>query len=281
MKRALLVTFAALLLGGLVLACYTVFIEPDRLVVRHLSFASPRWPAERPPLKVVVLADIHAGAPHIDGAKLDEIVRRANAEAPDLTLLLGDYVIQGVLGGTFIAPEVVARHLAVLHARLGVVAVLGNHDWWLDGERVRQAFEAAGITVLENETIRLGEEAAPLQLAGLADDTTRTPDGKRTFAGVAADVPLLVAMHDPAALDQVGREALLSFAGHTHGGQIHLPWLFDPVTPGRAGPDLAYGLRRSNGKWILVSGGIGTSILPVRLNMPPEILVLTLAHDAR
>ena len=252
MQRALLVTFAALLLGGLVLAGYTVFIEPDRLVVRHLYFASPHWPAEREPLKIVAIADIHAGAPHIDGANLDEIVRRANAEAPDLTLLLSDYVIQGVLG---------------------------NHDWWLDGHRVRQAFKAAGITVLENETIRLGDEAAPLQLAGLADDIARMPDGKRTFAMAEADIPLLVAMHDPAALDQVRPGPLLSFAGHTHGGQIHLPWLFDPVTPGRAGPNLAYGLRRSNGKWILVSGGIGISILPVRLNMPSEILVLSLRND--
>ncbi len=278
MKRIIFSTLAVLVLAGLALATYATLVEPDRLVVRRLDFASPLWPAGRPPLRIVAIADIHAGAPHIDRGKLAEIARLANAEAPGLVLLLGDYVIHGVLGGTFMPPEEMAEALSALHARLGTVAVLGNHDWWLDGERVRRALEDQGITVLENRAVTLGDDGARFHLAGLADDTTRVPDGASALAGRAEEAPVIFAMHDPAAIDEVPERAVLSFAGHTHGGQIHLPWLFDPVVPGRAGPELAYGLLRHEGKAILVSGGIGTSIVPVRLAMPPEIVVLTLRH---
>ncbi len=278
MKRLIMIGLAVLLLAGLALAGHATLIEPDRLVTRRLDLASPHWPAGRAPLRIVAISDLHAGAPHIDAGKIAEIVRRIGAEAPDVILLLGDYVIHGVIGGTFMAPETLAALLAPLRARHGVVAVLGNHDWWLDGVRVRAALEGQGITVLENAAVALGEGEERFHVAGLADDTTRTPNGRAALEEVPEEAPVIMAMHNPAAIEVVPRRVALSLAGHTHGGQIYLPWLFDPVVPGRAGPDLAHGLIRRDGKPIYVTGGIGTSILPVRLNMPPEITVLTLSH---
>lgn len=168
-KRRILRTFAALMLVGAALAVWAFFVEPDRLGIRrealHLPTSSPALDG----LRVALLADIHAGAPHIDEAKLDELVAATNAEHPDVVLLLGDYIIQGVMGGTVMPPETVAAHLGGLRAPLGVWAVLGNHDNWLDGPRVARAFESAGIQVLENEAVRVDRAGAALWLAGIDD----------------------------------------------------------------------------------------------------------------
>ena len=104
MKRLIMIALAVLLLAGLALAGYATLIEPDRLVTRRLDLASPHWPAGRAPLRIVAISDLHAGAPHIDAGKIAEIVQRIGAEAPDLILLLGDFVIHGVIGGSFMAP---------------------------------------------------------------------------------------------------------------------------------------------------------------------------------
>lgn len=276
-RKAALWAVFVVLSGGLTLAIYGVLIEPDRLVVRDLALPSADWPADAPPLRLAVIADIHAGAPHIDEAKLAQIVAVTNAQRPDLVLLLGDYVVHGVAGGTFITPETTAGYLAGLRAPLGVYAVLGNHDWWLDGSRVRRALAAASITVLENDAARVADGRHDFWIAGLADDTTRVPDGAKALAPIPAGAPVVMIMHDPASIDQVPLGVPLALAGHTHGGQIYLPWLFPPVTPGRSGPDYAYGEITKDGKRLYVSGGIGTSIIPVRLNMPPEIVVISLS----
>jgi uncharacterized protein len=278
--RILAGTTLALVCAGAALGIYGVFIEPDRLAVRHVSLTSPAWPKRAPALRLALLADIHAGSPHIDEAKLDAIVRRVNGERPDIVVLLGDYVIHGVLGGRFIPPEVTVKHLAGLKAPRGVYAVLGNHDWWYDGERIRRGFETAGITVLENESRRLSGQGPDFWIAGLADDSSRHPDGEMALRGIPTGQPVIVLMHDPAAVDQVPASAVLSLAGHTHGGQIYLPWLFPPVTPGRSKPENAYGLSAVDGRRLYVTGGIGTSILPIRVNMPPEIVILTILSEA-
>lgn len=270
----------ALVCAGAALGVYGVFIEPDRLVVRHVALTSPAWPRDAPRLRLAMVADVHAGAPHIDEAKLDMIVRRINAEQPDIVVLLGDYVIHGVLGGRFIPPEVTVKHLARLKAPRGIFAVLGNHDWWLDGDRIRHCFESAGITVLENELRYLSGQGPEFWIAGLADDSSRHPDGAKAFQGIPTGQPVIVLMHDPAAIDQVPASAVLSLAGHTHGGQIYLPWLFPPVTPGRSKSENAYGPSTVAGRRLYVTGGIGTSILPIRINMPPEIVILTVASGA-
>ncbi len=137
-QRRVLRAFAALNVVGVALAVWAFIVEPDRVVVRREQLAIPASSPAVDGLRVALLTDIHAGAPHIDEAKLDELVATTNAERPDVVLLLGDYVIQSVVGGTFMPPETVAAHLGGLRAPLGVLAVLGNHDVWLD-QRPRRA----------------------------------------------------------------------------------------------------------------------------------------------
>ena len=139
-----------LLLAFLVaLGLDAVCVEPARLVVREVRVRLPGWPTALEGLRVAVLSDLHAGAPHLGAHKRREIVARTNAAHPDLVVLLGDYVVGGEAGSRFVEPEVLARELGDLRAPLGVVAVLGNHDWWYDGPRVRRALEAAGLRVLD------------------------------------------------------------------------------------------------------------------------------------
>ncbi len=271
-------TLVVAVLAGVV-ACLGVWasiIEPDMLRVRHVEVASAAWPTSMPPLKVAVIADLHAGAPHIDVTKLDEVVAAANEMQPDVIILLGDYVVQGVLFGSFVSPEIVAERLSRLRAKRGVFAVLGNHDWWLDGPRVTRALQANGMTVLENEAAPLAVPGGLLWIAGIADDTTRTPEVVRTVAPLPIGEPILLITHDPAVFEDVTDRVMLTLAGHTHGGQVYLPGIGPLIVPGRAPRRHAYGLIREKGRTMFVTAGVGSSIIPVRFNMPPEIVSLTI-----
>src|SRR6476620_6731707 len=115
---------------ALLLGIDALYIEPQRLIARHVNLEIRHWPASLDGIKIVAVSDVHAGAPYITAKYLDELVDLINRQQPDVVVLLGDFVIQGVIGGRFIAPEAIASHLSQIHARLGVYAVLGNHDNW-------------------------------------------------------------------------------------------------------------------------------------------------------
>jgi predicted MPP superfamily phosphohydrolase len=205
-------------------------------------------------------------------ARLEGLAAAVNASAPDLVLLLGDFVDPKVRGGSPIAPEAVADRLGALRARLGVFAVLGNHDWLHGGERVAAALRDAGIRVLENEAVAAG----PLWLAGVADARMRTPDVDGALAAVPPEAPVLLMSHDPDLFPHVPERVSLTLSGHTHGGQVAIPALRRPLLPSAYGERYARGLIVEHGRHLLVSSGIGTSGLPLRLLAPPEVLVLTL-----
>ena len=204
------------------------------------------------------------------------MVAEANALDPDLVVLLGDYVIQSVLLGDFVEPAETAKKLAKLEARYGVYGVLGNHDWWHDGPAIRRELEEAGVVMLDNEATEIEIDGRALWIAGVADDMTQAPDPGGTLAAVPGDAPALVIAHDPAILPDVPERAVLTLAGHTHGGQVYLPGVGALVIPGRSPLRYAYGHIREFGRDLYVTAGVGTSILPVRFNMPPEIAVITL-----
>ena len=267
-----------LLFGLAALALDAVCVEPARLVVREAEVRLPRWPAALGGLRVAVLSDLHAGAPHLGARKRAEIVARTNAAHPDLVVLLGDYVVGTEAGARFVEPEVFARELGGLRAPLGVVAVLGNHDWWYDGPRVRRALEAAGLRVLENDAIALEVKGrgARLWVAGLGDLWSRSADPAAALRAVPAGEPVLLLTHNPDVFPGVPGRVTLTLAGHTHGGQVRLPGLGTPVVPSRFGRRYAAGLVAEDGKRLFVTPGLGTSILPVRFGVPPEISLLTL-----
>lgn len=265
---------------GLAIGSYGVFIEPGRLVVHSVTVEVAAWPKSHQPLRIAFLTDLHIDAPHIDLARSKEIVRRTNALKPDVVLLGGDYVIHEVLGGTFVPPKPIARVLAKLSAKHGVIAVLGNHDWWHNGHAIRRAFEGVGVKVLDNQALAIRHGGQTVWIAGIADDLTRKPDPAGVFSRISGSDPVIALMHDPATFPDIPKRAAMIFAGHMHGGQVYLPFLGALITPGRAPSRHAYGLIRENGRTMYVGAGIGTSIIPIRLNMPPEIAIVTVRANS-
>ncbi|MCA1714926.1 MAG: metallophosphoesterase, partial [Gammaproteobacteria bacterium] len=224
--------------------------------------------------------DLHIGSPHNGVGKLDWIVREVTASDADVVLLAGDYVILSVFLGTYVPPETVARHLRPLAARKPVYAVLGNHDWWKDGHKMRRALESAGITVLDNEATAVAVDECGFWLAGIGDLWEGQPDIARTFADVPATAPVLALTHNPDVFPQVPARPALTIAGHTHGGQVNLPLIGRPIVPSDHGKDYAIGHIVEDGRHLFVSPGIGTSIAPVRFRVPPEVSRLTLRAAA-
>lgn len=264
----------------LVLPLWAFVIEPSRLVVREVPLALPAWPEPLDGLKIALISDLHVGAPFVGEDKLARVVAETNAAAPDLVLLLGDYVVGEEPGARFVRPEVIAQALGGLRARLGVYAVMGNHDWWYDGKRVTEAFAAAGLRVVENEVIELSDRGQAISLAGLADRMTRPQDVEGTVAKARAKT-VIAFTHEPDVFPSVPARAALTVAGHTHGGQVRVPFLGRPVVPSRFGQRYAMGHVVEGGKHLFVTSGIGTSILPVRFGVPPEIAILVLRRAAQ
>lgn len=260
-----------LLLG---LAGWSFGFEPGWLQQRQLTLNAADW--QGPPLTIAVAADFHTGAPHAGLPMLRRVVAEINAARPDLILLPGDFVIQGVIGGEKLAPATIAAELRQLRAPLGVFATLGNHDWWHDGQEIAQALEAAGIRILENQAVPLPTASGKLWLAGIGDDMTGHAEPAKAFAGIPPDARVIAMMHDPANAPNLPAQTLVAFAGHTHGGQIRLPLIGALITPGRAPRQHAYGWIPDVPAPTWVTSGIGTSILPVRLNCPPETVVLNI-----
>ena len=275
---------------------YGFTVEPlVRLQTTHYDLSPPQWPKNFP-LKIAAIADLHACDPWMSLDHIAEIVDHTNALKPDVVVLLGDYVA-GTRQVTRIIPASQwAPVLAGLKAPLGVHAVLGNHDWWQDkaAQRdgkgptlVRGALEAAGIPVYENEVIRLSKDGRPFWLAGLGDQEAFVPSFRRhgfgkigiddleaTLAQVTDDAPVILLAHEPDVIMQVPSRVALQLSGHTHGGQVRL-FGWSPTVPSRYGNRFAYGHRREACD-IVVSGGLGCSILPFRLGVPPEVVVVTL-----
>jgi uncharacterized protein len=262
------------------LAGYAGWVEPRRLVVARSRLDLPGWPAGRPPLRLLLLADLHASGPHMTAARLGAIVAAAAAERPDLVLLLGDYVGTHLLKTSRVSPEEVAGELGGIEAPLGLAAVLGNHDRKGGSGRMRRALEGEGIRVLEDEAVRIEGTGGPLWLAGVADPFGRRPNLEKTLAAVDGDdAPVLLLSHSPDVFPQVPPRVALTVAGHTHGGQVRLPWIGPLVTCSAHGNRYARGLVVEEGRRLFVTSGLGTSLLPVRFGCPPEICVLEIGAD--
>jgi predicted MPP superfamily phosphohydrolase len=253
-----------------------LYLEPASLRNDTYELTLPRWPAACDGIRVAVLADLHEGSPFNGLEKLDYIVARTQAAQPDLILLGGDYVIHGVLGGTFIHPDDMVPALRRLSAPMGVYAVLGNHDHWFNPGVVTRALASVNIPVLEDAALPIGAGACRLWLAGVSDSWTAAHDVNKALLQVPNDATLLVLTHNPDVFVDMPERVALTIAGHTHGGQVYVPFIGRPIVPSRYGQRYAIGHVIENGRHLFVSAGLGTSIFPIRFLVPPEISVLRL-----
>lgn len=269
------ITYAALVVFGTLLLFYAVVIEPGQLVVQRQAIKLPHWSPALNHLKVAVLTDLHVGCLSVPVSKLRRVIAVTNDQEPDLIVMLGDFVASHGRSSA-LKPEAFAHELSALKAKYGVYAVLGNHDWWYNGEEVRKELQRADIHVLENESVQLKINDVSLWIAGLADQWTRTPNIPLALKGVPIGSPCLVLMHEPDLLRAVPESVSLSLAGHTHGGQVSFPIIGAPIVPTDLGSKFARGLIVEGVKHYFVSSGVGTSVLPVRFGVPPEVCILDL-----
>jgi predicted MPP superfamily phosphohydrolase len=261
---------------ALVVLVYGLFVEPRRLVEPRYTLSLPRWPAACDGLRIDHVTDLHTGSPGNGIANLDRVVAKLEASDSDAVVMTGDYVILSVLGGSYIPASTIAPHLRALTRRKPVFAVLGNHDWWKGGPAIRRALESAGVVVLEDESRRVTLRGCPLWIVGVGDLWTAPHNVRKAFAGVDAGAPAIVITHNPAIFPDIPSRAALVLAGHTHGGQISLPGVGQPAQWGKPENRYIRGEYEEGDARMFVSPGIGTSILPMRIGVPPEISQLTL-----
>ncbi len=275
MKRGRLVCIAVLLVA-FVLGLWAFAFEPASLTTRTHELRIPHWKAELTGLRVAVLADLHIGSPYNGVPKLRRIVELTNSLKPDLVVIPGDLVIQGVFGGSFVAPEEAAVVLAGLKAPMGVWASMGNHDYWLDARRIVAALEKEKIRVLQDDAVQIHRGSSHFWLVGISDFWEGPHDVKRAMSQVVDDAPVLMFTHNPDIFPTLTNRFSLLIAGHTHGGQVHLPLLGRPIVPSKFGERFAHGNVNEDGRHMFVSTGLGTSIFPVRFRVPPEVTLLEL-----
>ncbi|MGH9333836.1 MAG: metallophosphoesterase [Vicinamibacteria bacterium] len=274
MRRKLL--FGLPLAVGLLLGIWAFYWEPSSLEINRYPLSIPEWPKEQDGLRIALLSDLHVGSPLNGVDRLEEVVARVNEDEPHLVLLAGDYVIGGIWGGEFVPPEKTAAILRKLRAPLGVYAVLGNHDWWFDGSRVKDAFTSEGITVLDDESLLIQEAGHDFWLVGLGDLWEAKPNVESALANVPENAPIVAFTHNPDLFPDIPARVSLTLAGHTHGGQVKIPFVGTPVVPSHFGDRYARGWIVEDGRHLFVTSGVGTSILPVRFGVTPEIALLEL-----
>lgn len=289
-RRGFLKGLLGMILAGLFVSLYAFFVEPAvRLRVKRWSVRPNNWP-EGKTLRIVAIADLHVGEPFVSLRRVRQVVRRANALGADVIVLLGDYAA----GHRFVTEPVLIEDLAPvladLRAPMGVYAILGNHDWWDDLTAQKngggpnlyaEALKNVGIPCLSNEAVKVGG----VWIAGLEDQlAVRGPTGRwvglddlpATLAQITDDDPAILLAHEPDIFVDVPDRLAVTLSGHTHGGQVRL-FGWSPIVPSRYGNRFAYGHVEEKGRHLVVSGGIGCSILPVRLGSVPEITLVDLS----
>ncbi len=296
-RRGFLKLFGSSIAGLTMLGGYAFGYEPVvRLNIARYQLAPPGWtPGLK--LRIVALADFHACRPWMTADRIASICTRANDLGGDIIVLLGDYTSGTDFVTGRVDHRVWAAELAALKAPLGVHAIIGNHDWWHDAAAQKsgrgptfshKALADVGIPVYSNRSARLEKDGHGFWLAGVEDQLAlrRSIRWKRQFAkglddleGTLAQVndeaPVILLAHEPDIFPTVPSRVSLTLSGHTHGGQIRiLGW--SPYSPSRYGDRYVYGHIVEEDRHIIVSGGLGCSVAPVRVGVPPEIVVIDL-----
>jgi predicted MPP superfamily phosphohydrolase len=268
------------------------------LDVTSYDVAPEGWP-DGLRVKAIVIADVHACEPWMSTARIRQICEVSNALKPDVVFLLGDYQAGMRMVTAPVYPDEWGEALSVLKAPLGVYGVLGNHDIWHgvlpgvkgdEGETVTRTLAHASVRVLDNDAVRLTKDGASFWVAGLADQMYDWDRARRRWIGlddldgtlrrVTDDAPVVLLAHEPYIFPRVPKRVAVTLCGHTHGGQVMLPFIGNPLLNRRIKPAHAYGHVVEDGRQMIVSAGLGTSIVPARFMRPPEIVQINFGAQA-
>lgn len=266
--------FKWLIRGGICTALgYTVVVEPNWLSVEKVDVPIKGLPADLDGLRIGFVSDFHRGRFVTEG-DISKAARYLQKQNPDLILLGGDFV------------DSQADHihscvdvLSQLESPLGTYAVLGNHDYWTDPEVIRKSFKRTQIRLLENESLKLEWQRVRFYIVGLDDAWEGRPNARVALHGVPDESMKILLVHEPDYADALKRLNLwlpLQLSGHSHGGQVVIPFWGAPILPYMASK-YPVGLQRVTGRnrWVYTTRGVG-HLLPVRFNCPPEVTLLIL-----
>jgi predicted MPP superfamily phosphohydrolase len=242
--------------------------EANSLSLEKIEIRLERLAPQLDGFKIIHLSDIHH-SPFTSLEHISRAVKVANRLKPDMFILTGDYVSHE---DKYIAP--VAEVLGSLKAEFGTYGCLGNHDHWTNADLVTHLFRGEGIKMLVNEGERLEARGGAFWIAGLDDHMAGTPNMRAAMKGAFPDEAKLLLAHNPVVFRQAARwEIDLVLSGHTHGGQVKIRDEEKRILPRRK---LSSGLHKRKNTQIYITRGIGTVVLPVRYNCPPEISLIEL-----
>lgn len=268
---------------------YATLVEPWEIKVRRYTIPIKGLHVSLEGLRLVQFSDSHLG-PRIPESFIKHAVQQTADLKPDLLLLTGDYIHDGT---TQIERAAQLCKPMIDASRLGAVGVLGNHDWWGDGRIMSRALKDQGVRMIDNDRVWIDRDAMcitdspsdkALAIVGLGDLTEDVTNIPRAFRDIHADTPRVLLAHQPDTAEigslkspEAPRVDVM-FSGHTHGGQVRIPFVGTPLVPSNYGSKYAGGLVQGPRFPVVVSRGIGMSLLPVRFGVPPEIVEVTLTR---
>ncbi len=263
--------------GVIAIAADGVFIEPMRPTIVRKEIFLKRWPARMDGFNIALLSDFHYD-PIFSIHPIQSAVEMVNRVRPDLVLLAGDFVTSPLFGDRsrgLAGAEPCAQLLQKLQATNGLWAVMGNHDAIAGAPQVTAALRSAGVAVLSNAAVPIEHDSGRFWLAGVADVLSMRADLHSALQPIPTDEAVILMAHEPDYADYVARHPVdLQLSGHSHGGQIRLP-MIPPLYLPPLGRKYVRGLYTIRELTLYTTIGVGTIELPVRLNCPPEVTLIT------
>ncbi|MBI5492524.1 MAG: metallophosphoesterase [Deltaproteobacteria bacterium] len=275
-----MITRRNFLKGGLLLGAGVLFdgtvLEPTEAGVEEVEVRIPGLGPGFDGFTICQITDVHHSRV-IRLNYINKVIETANSLKPDLTVLTGDYIDQKK---RYMEPAIKA--LSGLKAGYGVLSILGNHDYFPGRAYTEGVIASHGIPLLKNSHAIIERKGSSICVAGVADYIEDRPDASGALKGVDPLTPRILLSHHPDYSEELpeGERVDLVLAGHTHGGQVRLPFGIAPIVPSNYGQKYSGGLvRLARGTQVYVSRGIGISMIPVRFNCPPELTLIRLRPE--
>jgi hypothetical protein len=274
--------FRAAAAGAVAIAGDSVLLEPNRPHIVRRDFSLARWPERLNGFTIALLSDFHYD-PFFSVHPLHAAIPLVSGLRPDLIVLTGDFVSVPAIGDNAKAAraaEPCAQVLRQMSAPHGLWAILGNHDCETDPEQVTGALRAEGIQVLNNQSEAIEHDGSRFWLGGVDDVISGSPDLAETLRSIPASEAVILLAHEPDFADEASKFAIdLQLSGHSHGGQIRIP-LIPPLYLPELAKKYVMGTYQIGPLPLYTNAGLGTIGLPVRLNCPPEITLITLRSSS-
>lgn len=272
-SKILSISFISLLILFVVLCIDLFFIEPNILLTKSQKLEIPHWNKDLDGFKIALITDIHLGTKFVDLKKLARIVKIVNSKNPDLIVICGDLDAKSISKEKYSTAQI-ANILKNLKSKHGVIAVMGNHDY-VPPSVVKNIYQKSNIILLENEDYYFSHNAKTLRIVGFKDLWYFKSNPIQVVGMKDKTTPTVVLTHNPDYFPQMPNFVSLTLSGHTHGGEIVLPFIGSFFIPSEYGQRYRNGYIIENNKHLFVSRGVAT-LSGGRFLDPPEINILTL-----